>query len=336
MKIIKTRAYARAGLIGNPSDGYFGKTISIIVKNFYAQVVIYEWPTLEIIPSPQDTCKFDSSEDFLKDLNLNGYYGGMRLVKGSIKKFFEHCEKEGFLNSNSSIKNKNFSIRYESNIPRQVGLAGSSAIVTATIKGLCQFFDVSIQKEILPALILSVEKEELGIGAGLQDRVAQVYEGVTYMDFDKETIERRGYGIYESLDKNLLPNLYVAYQTNLAEPSELFHNNIRQRYDSGEKLVIDSINLIADLALKGKDAILKKDYKLLAELMNKNFDTRRKIFNLNPKHIEMVEVARSTGASAKFAGSGGGIIGTYENENMYESLVSQLKGIGCNVIRPII
>ena len=29
--IIQTRAYARAGLIGNPSDGYFGKTISFIL-----------------------------------------------------------------------------------------------------------------------------------------------------------------------------------------------------------------------------------------------------------------------------------------------------------------
>ncbi|MBN1307986.1 MAG: hypothetical protein JXA18_08725 [Chitinispirillaceae bacterium] len=29
--IIKERACARAGLLGNPSDGYFGKTISVIV-----------------------------------------------------------------------------------------------------------------------------------------------------------------------------------------------------------------------------------------------------------------------------------------------------------------
>lgn len=28
MEIVKTRAFARAGFLGNPSDGYFGKTIS--------------------------------------------------------------------------------------------------------------------------------------------------------------------------------------------------------------------------------------------------------------------------------------------------------------------
>ena len=32
----------------------------------------------------------------------------------------------------------------------------------------------------------SVEQEELGITVGLQDRVIQVYEGLVYMDFDRE------------------------------------------------------------------------------------------------------------------------------------------------------
>ena len=46
--IIESRAYARAGLLGNPSDGYFGKTIYIIIKNFGAIVSLYESPELVI------------------------------------------------------------------------------------------------------------------------------------------------------------------------------------------------------------------------------------------------------------------------------------------------
>ena len=49
MIIIRKRAYARAGLIGNPSDGYNGKTISIIVRNFRAKVVLYEWDSVDIV-----------------------------------------------------------------------------------------------------------------------------------------------------------------------------------------------------------------------------------------------------------------------------------------------
>ena len=40
--MIDSIAYARAGLVGNPSDGYNGKTISLIVKNFAAKVLIYQ------------------------------------------------------------------------------------------------------------------------------------------------------------------------------------------------------------------------------------------------------------------------------------------------------
>ncbi|MDA0285526.1 MAG: GHMP kinase, partial [Planctomycetota bacterium] len=47
MELIRTRAYARAGLIGNPSDGYYGRTLSLIVRNYWAEVVLYEWEDLE-------------------------------------------------------------------------------------------------------------------------------------------------------------------------------------------------------------------------------------------------------------------------------------------------
>jgi len=36
--VITQRAYARIGLLGNPSDGYFGKTLSISIQNFFAEV----------------------------------------------------------------------------------------------------------------------------------------------------------------------------------------------------------------------------------------------------------------------------------------------------------
>jgi len=331
VRIFKTKAYARAGLVGNPSDGYHGKTISLIVKNFSAEVVIYEWPELEVIPTRQDHCRFDNLQDFLRDQRLNGYYGGMRLIKASIKRFAEYCERKGI-----ELPAENFSLRYSSNIPRQVGLAGSSAIVTATMRALCGFYDVAIPKEIMPGLILSVEKDELGISAGLQDRVAQVYEGLTYMDFDREFMDEHGHGRYEPLDPGLLPSLYIAYQTELAESSEVFHNDIRKRYDAGERKVIDAMTTIAELASQARPCLLERDYETLAQLMNRNFDARRSIYNLNPKHIRMVELARGIGASAQFAGSGGSVVGAYRDEATFKQLKRAFEAESCAVIKPII
>jgi glucuronokinase len=331
MRIFKTQAYARAGLIGNPSDGYHGKTISLIVKNFAASVVIYEWPHLEIMPTRQDQCRFDSLSEMLHDVRLNGYYGGMRLVKGSLKRFAEYCEQQAI-----ELPALNFSLRYDSNIPRQVGLAGSSAIVTATMRALCRFYDVTIPREILPGLILSVERDELGIGAGLQDRVAQAYEGLTYMDFDREFMAVHGHGRYEPLDINLLPPLYIAYQTELAESSDVFHNDIRKRYDSGEPLVVNAMLACADLARQARACLLQRDYETLGQLMNQNFDTRRTIYNLHPKHIRMVELARELGASSQFAGSGGSVIGIYRDEAMFAELKKAFEAERCAVIKPMV
>jgi glucuronokinase len=178
--IIETRAYARAGLLGNPSDGYFGKTISIIVRNFGAVVTLYESPSLVIEEQDEDTNRFSSIYRLSEQVSLTGYYGGARLLKAAIKKFCDYCEKNLI-----RLDNKNFTLRYQSSIPRQVGLAGSSAIITATIKALMQFYHVTIPQPLLPTLILEVEKEELCINAGLRT-VIQVYEGCVYMDSIKK------------------------------------------------------------------------------------------------------------------------------------------------------
>ena len=90
---------------------------------------------------------------------------------------------------------KNFTILYDSNVPLRVGLAGSSAIITSVMKALMQFYEVEIDKPVLANLILSVEVDELGINAGLQDRVIQVYEDIVYMDFNRQHMEEYGYGL---------------------------------------------------------------------------------------------------------------------------------------------
>ena len=74
----------------------------------------------------------------------------------------------------------------------------------------------------------------------------------------------------------------------------------------------------------------------LSRLMDENFDTRRSICQLQPAHVRMVETARRAGASAKFAGSGGAIVGVYQDETMFAQLKQDLEAIGCRVLKPTI
>ncbi len=334
MYLIRKRAFARAGLVGNPSDGYYGKTISISIRNLCAEVVLYEWEDVEIILTDEDRSRFRSIQELARDVKLHGYYGGIRLVKATIKKFVDYCQLEGI-----ALHGRNFSIRYQSNIPRQVGLAGSSAIIVATLRCLMEFYGVAIPLEVQPSLARAVETEDLGITAGLQDRVIQVYEGLVYMDFARDRMRERGgyqYGVYERLDTALLPPLYVAYKGDVSEPTEVFHNNIRARFDRGEPAVVEAMQKFAALAAQARDALLTRDAARLAALMDENFDTRRSIYQLPSGQVQMVEAARAVGASAKFAGSGGAIIGTYRDEAMFEALQRALGDIHCVVIKPIV
>ncbi|MGF1585105.1 MAG: mevalonate kinase [Bacteroidales bacterium] len=329
--IIETRAFARAGLLGNPSDGYFGKTISIIVRNFGSSISLYETPELKIEEMDVDRDTFRNIYHLVDSVKLTGYYGGTRLIKAAIKKFVEYCES-----NNIRLNNKNFTVRYRSSIPRQVGLAGSSAIITATVKALMQFYGVDIPQYILPSLILKAEAEELGINAGLQDRVIQVYEGCVFMDFEQEHLQKNGYGKYENIDPVLLPKLYLAYKVELGKVSGAVLNNIREKYDKGDQKVIGTLAELADLAEQGKEVIAKKDYSTLNKLINKNFDLRCRIMNISESNMELVMTARSCGASAKFSGSGGAIIGMYEDDEMLRRLIVNLKKVNARVIKPII
>ena len=334
MKILRHQAYARAGLIGNPSDGYNGKTISVIVRNYRAQVTLYEWDRIEIVRSRNDESSFRSLDELSEDVRRHGYYGGIRLVKAAIHGFADYCRARSI-----SLHDRNFSIRYESTIPRQVGLAGSSAIIVATFRALLDFYGITIDRRVLPSLVLSVERDQLGIQAGLQDRVIQVYGDAVFMDFSKEAMEIcDGFpcGRYESIPTELFPPLYIAHSADYSEPTEVFHNNLRFRYDNGEPDVLEAMRIFAALAVEARQAIESGRRERLAELMDENFDTRRSICRLAKEQVAMVETARAVGVSAKFAGSGGAIIGTYPDEATFDRLVAAMKGIGCTVIKPIL
>ncbi len=313
--IIRTRSYPRAALIGNPSDGYYGKTIAFLFRNFSAEVVLYESPELEILPSKYDSNVFRSIRELADDVQQYGYYGGVRLLKAAVKRFYEYT-----LGHRIQIVERNFTIRYRSDIPYKLGLAGSSAIITACMRAMMNFFGIEIPQAILANLVLSVEKEELGISAGLQDRVAQAFGVPVYMDFDRALMEKQGYGDYQPMDPGMFRNIYIAYRTDLSQGSEVLHDHFRERYNTGDPGVLEAIRQWTGLTDQAKDALSSGNMKKLNECIDKNFDIRDSVMELSESNRKMVRIARSAGASAKFTGSGGAIIGLYSDRKMYERL----------------
>lgn len=331
MKRTEGIAHARAGLLGNPSDGYFGKIIAVSIRNFRARVVLEENAEIVIVPAAEDEERYANLDEFVRGTFLYGYYGGVRLVKAAIKKFHDYVRASGM-----TLEKTNFSVRYESDIPRQIGLAGSSAIITATLRALMDFYGVTVSKDIQPSLILSAERDELDINAGFMDRVIQVYEGCMFMDLDENLIRSQGHGRYERLDPALLPPLYLAYKPALGKVSGRVLNEIRVKVDRGDAFTIGVLKHLGALAEDGRRALLAGDHRKFSALMDENFELRRSIQTINPANQEMIAAARACGASAKYAGSGGSIIGDYRDEAMLADLKQALESLGAVVLRPIV
>jgi glucuronokinase len=329
MKIVKSRSFARAGFLGNPSDGYYGKTISFSFTEFFVDLRLSASSRLRFVPGEVADATFDSPRQLVRDLRLYGYYGGIRMLKAVSKLFFEWCEEHSV-----ELDDQNFTAEYQINIPRLVGLSGSSAICSAMLKALMEFYNVEIPLEDQPTITMNAEREELGIACGLQDRVAQIYNGVTFMDFERSLVESTGHGKYERLDIAAMPNIYIAYDPNRAEESGKAHKKVKKLFQQQNNDVVAAMKEFADIAQKGRDAIVAGKLDLIPELVNANFDLRDRIFNVSEENRQMVMVARQAGASAKFAGSGGAIVGTFEDEAQYDTLVKNLAKIGCRTFIP--
>jgi glucuronokinase len=273
--------------------------------------------TVKLHPE-HDRTEFADLSDLVNSVARHGYYGMQRVVFAACKRFVDYAKERKL-----KLRKANFTIEYETTIPRQSGLGGSSAMIIATLRALLKFHRVPVRK--VPAgelaeLALSVETDELGIAAGLQDRVVQSYGGLTYMDFST------GKGKYTRLSSRSLPRFGLAY---LAEDhfgtleSGRVHSQVRYRWEQGDPVVRKSVKEIARCALLGKKALASGDHARLGRLMDRNFDLRRKLFGedaLGLHNIRLVEIAREHGLAAKLPGSSGAALTLLRDEDSENAL----------------
>lgn len=182
---IRSKVYARIGLLGNPSDGSAGKVLSLSLANFWAQVHLTPSSTLHFQLNPVgDPTQFSTLTSFQAHIEGNGYNGGVRLLMAMTKVLLDYCRRHQIELDSTRL----FNLSYETTIPRQRGLSGSSAIACAALDCMLEYYEISnaVPVAARPALVLQAE-EELGITAGLQDRIIQVYGGLVYMDFSRSS-----------------------------------------------------------------------------------------------------------------------------------------------------
>ena len=113
------------------SDGFGGKTLSFLLKNFQAVVTITELsstpssntqPKITILPNPKhDKTTFSGIEDLYNHSHIHGYYGGVRLIQAACKLFAQRClNNQNIKSTLQSRQTKDIEVSYETEIPRMV------------------------------------------------------------------------------------------------------------------------------------------------------------------------------------------------------------------------
>ncbi len=303
MQPVVATAHARVGLLGNPSDGYGGKAIALALGNFRARVHLTPAERFELIPGASDGVTFADARAAVADFAATGCDDGLRLLRAALHRFSGYAH--AFERLQPDDPRLRFRMAYETDIPRQVGLAGSSAIVVAALRGLAEWFDVAIPPVDLAELALAAELEDLGIAAGAMDRVIQAHEGLLCMDL----AEPRGPGSYEHLDPAALPPLFVAWDLRGGQASGRAHGTLRARWLAGDPEVLATIQAFRALVDEGVACLRDGDHARFRALLNENFEMRTRIFAVSDRDRALVAVAAGMGGAAKLCGSGGAVVG---------------------------
>lgn len=261
---------ARAALAGNPSDGYGGAVVAFPVDGLTAVVSV------------------EPGEDFrlaVSDPDLD------RLLRATVNGFAAHTD----------TPRPSVTVSATTTIPRSVGLAGSSALIMATLRALAALSGHSFDPIELAQLALRIEQERLGVAAGLQDRLVQAVGRPLAMTFDPV-----GFDVLDAPGE--LP-LFIAWRPAAARPSDIVHRSLRRRFDAGDEHVRASMAGLASQARRAADAIRSGDRHELGAAMSRTFEIRSMMVDVDTATVELVRTSVRAGAVANSAGSGGSIVG---------------------------
>ena len=321
---VAARVPARSALVGNPSDGFGGATIAFALPTLRALVTATEAGAVTIDAGAARLSFRDAAE--LVAAGEAGAYppdGPLALAMAAAKRLCERARDAG-----TSLDGLGFELGvHDSTIPPRVGLAGSSAIVIGVLRALGELLGHEPGPDALPSLALECETAELGVAAGLQDRVVQAHGGLAFMEFGHA--HPSGYR-HEALDPALLPPLLVAWLAEAGTDSGAAHRAVRERFAAGDREVTDVMAEIAALARAARTALLERDVDALGALMPRNFDLRRRIYPLDLRPVALVETAREHGLAANYTGSGGAIVALADDVERTARLRARLARLGCD------
>ncbi len=322
---IVASAAGRAGIIGNPTDGYGGCVISCtLAYRSYAEL----------------TCggrelRLEIGEEHVtlqepEDLRLGFERGLEKRTPADVAR----AVLRYFLEQGLPWPEPGFLLRTWTEVPLQAGLAGSTAITAALYGALSWFYEVKESPYRIAEAVRWIEHRIMGQTCGYQDQYMAVFGGVNFLDFTGKAAQRQDesepYAAVEPLEGLVDLSKFVVIHTGVQHDSTSVHRPIRERWEQGEEAVVEGYREITRLARLGKRALLEGNWPELGRLMNANHAIQRDLGGsgeINEKYIDLALEAGAWGAKLAGAGQGGTLIVLHpEPEKLGRELVSAAGG----------
>ncbi len=308
------RAVARAGVAGNPSDALGGAAFAVPIPGLYATVELRESTRLGVRAS-RSVAGWSSVAELVEHAGRYGHDGGDRLVSAAVVTLSRHLDALGAEDESLAAAARRrdgddpFEAVWSTNIPRSVGLAGSSAIITAALRALAARWQVALSPQVLAALALETEAVELGVAAGWMDRAVQANDVPTLVD-TRATSTEAGHRVpaMTPVRPGGPVELVVAWDPAGAAPSGRLHGELHDRAMAGEPLVVRTVELLAEAAGAAADAVTRVDLDALAAAVDATCELRDSLGALDRSTAALAATARTRGCAATSAGSGGAVL----------------------------
>lgn len=186
---------------------------------------------------------------------------------------------------------------WHSDIPRSVGLAGSSALVIAALRASGRPPRDPLE---LARLALSIERDDLGIAGGLQDRAVQSFDRPILLDGDAVRVLTPGAAF----------TFVVAWSADAAADSGDYHRARRTT----------DLAALADVARVAADAFEAGDAVALEAAMGESARLRDELAPLPPAHNALADELRHAGFTPNSTGSGGAVVALVRDASKLRAL----------------
>ncbi|MCK4687335.1 MAG: hypothetical protein KAT66_04345, partial [Candidatus Lokiarchaeota archaeon] len=194
--------------------------------------------------------------------------------------------------------NRGFYIEVDSDIPIGCGLSTSAALSVGFLRALNEAYDLTISNSEIAELAYLGENHDLGIQCGRMDQYSIAYGGVTFIHTDENPR-------VEILDINELPVVVGDSMEERKAVSVL--NRVKRQIREKEEKTLEVFKVIEECVYQGREALIKRDFKRLGGLMNKQQEQEIILKAETEKIHTLCEVSKKVGAlGAKQMGAGGG------------------------------